>query len=87
MELSGKTVLIVGFGRIGTRTAKRCLGFDMQVLIYDPYVEAGDDRRRRLRAKVTDLDAALPRGRFRLASIARRTRRRWACSTRRGSRG
>src|SRR5580692_5547811 len=27
MELSGKTVLIVGFGRIGTRQARRCMGF------------------------------------------------------------
>ncbi|HET7881718.1 MAG TPA: NAD(P)-dependent oxidoreductase, partial [Acetobacteraceae bacterium] len=33
MELSGKTVLIVGFGRIGTRLARRCLGFDMVVLV------------------------------------------------------
>lgn len=63
MELSGKTVLIVGFGRIGTRSARRCLGFDMQVLIYDPYVPAekitaaGCER-------VTDLDAALPRADF-----------------------
>src|SRR5579872_2663258 len=63
MELSGKTVLIVGFGRIGTRSARRCLGFDMQVLIYDPYVSAekitgaGCER-------VTDLDVALPRADF-----------------------
>ena len=42
MELSGKTVLIVGFGRIGTRSARRCQGFDMNVLIYDPYVAGGD---------------------------------------------
>src|SRR6202012_4722817 len=41
IELSGKTVLIVGFGRIGTRSARRCLGFDMTVLVYDPYVDAG----------------------------------------------
>lgn len=60
MELSGKTALIVGFGRIGTRSARRCQGFDMNVLIYDPYVpaekitDAGCER-------VTDLDAALPR--------------------------
>ncbi|MGE0224847.1 MAG: hydroxyacid dehydrogenase [Acetobacteraceae bacterium] len=39
MELAGKTVLIVGFGRIGTRSARRCLAFDMNVLIYDPYVD------------------------------------------------
>src|SRR6201991_1957252 len=36
-DLFGKTVLIVGFGRIGTRTAKRCLAMEMNVLIYDPY--------------------------------------------------
>ena len=63
MELSGKTVLIVGFGRIGTRSARRCQGFDMNVLIYDPYVPvakitgAGCEH-------VTDLDAALPRADF-----------------------
>ncbi len=63
MELAGKTVLIVGFGRIGTRSARRCLGFDMNVLIYDPYAPAekiaaaGCER-------VTDLDAALPRADF-----------------------
>jgi D-3-phosphoglycerate dehydrogenase / 2-oxoglutarate reductase len=63
MELSGKTVLIVGFGRIGTRSARRCQGFDMNVLIYDPYVPAekiaaaGCER-------VADLDAALPRADF-----------------------
>src|ERR1700752_1336549 len=34
-DLFGKTVLIVGFGRIGTRTAKRCLAMEMNVLIYD----------------------------------------------------
>ncbi len=39
MEISGKTVVVVGFGRIGTRTARRCNGFDMNVLIYDPYVD------------------------------------------------
>ena len=63
IELAGKTVLIVGFGRIGTRSARRCLGFDMNVLIYDPYAPAekitaaGCER-------VTDLDAALPRADF-----------------------
>ena len=59
MELSGKTVLIVGFGRIGTRSAKRCAGFDMTVLIYDPYVEAETIRAAGCEP-VSDLDAALP---------------------------
>jgi D-3-phosphoglycerate dehydrogenase / 2-oxoglutarate reductase len=59
MELSGKTVLIVGFGRIGTRQAKRCNGFDMNVLIFDPYVDASVIRAAGCE-KVADLDAVLP---------------------------
>ena len=63
MELSGKTILIVGFGRIGSRAAPRCLGFDMQVLVYDPYVDAAVIGGAGCR-KVTDLDAALPTADF-----------------------
>ena len=56
-------MLIVGFGRIGTRTAKRCLAFDMTVLVYDPY----QDRGRIIAAgcePVGDLDAAVTRADF-----------------------
>jgi D-3-phosphoglycerate dehydrogenase len=49
-DLFGKTVLIVGFGRIGTRTAKRCLAMEMNVLVYDPYKSAAEIRAARLRA-------------------------------------
>jgi D-3-phosphoglycerate dehydrogenase / 2-oxoglutarate reductase len=63
MELAGKTVLIVGFGRIGTRSARRCLGFEMNVLIYDPYVETGKIGAAGCEP-VSDLDAALPRADF-----------------------
>ncbi len=38
-ELSGKKILIIGFGRIGKKLIKRCLGFEMKVYVYDPYVE------------------------------------------------
>ena len=44
MELSGKTILIVGFGRIGTRTARRCAAFDMTVVIHDPYIKQDNIR-------------------------------------------
>ena len=42
--LAGKTVGIVGLGRIGKAVAKRCLAFDMKVVGYDPFVAgaAGD---------------------------------------------
>ena len=63
VDLYGKTVLIVGFGRIGTRSAKRCQAMEMNVLVYDPYVaantiKAGDCE------PVTDLDTALSRADF-----------------------
>ena len=38
-QLLNKKVLIVGFGRIGRRLIKRCLGFEMQVYAYDPFVD------------------------------------------------
>ena len=38
-ELLNKNILIAGFGRIGKKLIKKCLGFDMNVLVYDPYVE------------------------------------------------
>ncbi len=62
-DLYGKTVLIVGFGRIGTRTAKRCLAMEMQVLVYDPYKPAADITAAGCEP-VDDLDAALPRADF-----------------------
>ncbi|MDE2378893.1 hydroxyacid dehydrogenase [Bradyrhizobium sp.] len=62
-DLYGKTVLIVGFGRIGTRTAKRCLAMEMDVLVHDPYKAAADVRGAGCEP-VSDLDAALPRADF-----------------------
>jgi D-3-phosphoglycerate dehydrogenase / 2-oxoglutarate reductase len=62
-DLFGKTVLIIGFGRIGTRTAKRCLAMEMNVLIYDPYKAAAEIKAAGCEA-VPDLDAALARADF-----------------------
>jgi D-3-phosphoglycerate dehydrogenase len=62
-DLFGKTVLIIGFGRIGTRTAKRCLAMEMTVLVYDPYKPAADIEAAGCEP-VGDLDAALPRADF-----------------------
>ena len=38
-ELMGKDILIAGFGRIGKSLIKKCLGFDMKVSVYDPFLE------------------------------------------------
>ncbi len=39
-ELAGKTLMLLGFGRIGREVAKRAQAFAMEVLIYDPFVSA-----------------------------------------------
>ena len=38
-ELKNKKILIIGFGRIGKKLIKRCLGFEMKVYAYDPFVD------------------------------------------------
>ncbi|MFZ5782544.1 MAG: hydroxyacid dehydrogenase [Pseudomonadota bacterium] len=43
-ELGGRTVLILGFGRIGTRVARLCKAFGMRVMVHDPYVPKGTIR-------------------------------------------
>jgi D-3-phosphoglycerate dehydrogenase len=40
IELAGKTLGVLGFGRIGQQVARRALGLGMRVVAYDPYVTA-----------------------------------------------
>ena len=40
VELWNKNILIAGFGRIGKAFIKRCLGFEMNVFVYDPFVSS-----------------------------------------------
>jgi len=60
VDLAERTLLVIGFGRIGTRTAKRCAAMDMPVLVYDPYVPAATIKAAGYEP-VTDLDAAVAR--------------------------
>ena len=39
-ELWNKTLGLIGYGRIGRGVAKRALGFDMNVQVYDPYIQS-----------------------------------------------
>jgi D-3-phosphoglycerate dehydrogenase / 2-oxoglutarate reductase len=58
-ELAGRTILVVGYGRIGTRVARFCTAFGMRVMVCDPVFPvpriAADDH-----IPLTDLAAALP---------------------------
>ncbi len=38
-ELYGKTLGVVGFGRIGFLTARRAAAFGMEIVVYDPYLD------------------------------------------------
>jgi D-3-phosphoglycerate dehydrogenase / 2-oxoglutarate reductase len=40
IELSGKTIGLIGLGAIGTRFAKICAAMEMKVIAYDPYCAA-----------------------------------------------
>ena len=56
-ELSGKTLGLIGLGRVGAEVARRALGLDMRVLVYDPYVP--DEHARRSGLDPVDLDPLL----------------------------
>jgi D-3-phosphoglycerate dehydrogenase / 2-oxoglutarate reductase len=53
-ELYGKTLGVIGFGRIGQLVARRALAFDMEVLAFDKFVSA--ERFRELGVEGVDID-------------------------------
>ena len=57
VELEGKTLGLVGMGRIGSLVAQRALAFGMRVLAYDPYITA--EQARAAGAELRDLDSLL----------------------------
>jgi D-3-phosphoglycerate dehydrogenase len=59
VELDGKTMGIVGFGRIGQRVAERAKGFGMKVIAYDPFLDAATARR--LEVEPAELDDLVAR--------------------------
>lgn len=61
-ELYEKTVGIVGLGRIGVLVAQRLAAFGMQVIAYDPYVQAG--RAAQMGVRLVDLDTLLTEADF-----------------------
>ncbi len=62
VELSDKTLGIIGLGRIGKLVAQRAMAFGMRLVAYDPFV--GSDRARRLNVELLDLDELVSRSDF-----------------------
>ena len=60
-ELAGKTLGLVGYGEVGRRVARRALGFDMRVLVYDPYISREQETEQ---IGFTDLEALLRQSDF-----------------------
>ncbi len=62
VEVTGKTLGIIGCGNIGSIVADRAIGLKMKVLAHDPYLT--DDRARELGVTKVDLDTLLARADF-----------------------
>ena len=62
VEVTGKTLGIIGCGNIGSIVADRAIGLKMKVLAYDPYLT--EDRARELGVSKVDLDTLLARSDF-----------------------
>lgn len=57
VELQGKTLGVIGFGRIGQRVADRARGFEMKIVAFDPFLDAAAARR--LQVDLLPLDELL----------------------------
>ncbi len=61
-EVYGKTLGVIGLGRIGTQVVKRSQAFGMKVFVYDPFLSV--EKAKKLDVEIADLD-----GIFRRADI------------------
>jgi D-3-phosphoglycerate dehydrogenase len=59
VDLEGKTLGIIGLGRIGRKMVRRAAGFDMQVVAYDPYVDVESVEADGCRVRLLSLDELL----------------------------
>jgi D-3-phosphoglycerate dehydrogenase len=62
VELRGKTLGVIGLGKVGSEVATRAVAFEMNVLAFDPYV--AEDRARAMRVEMVDMDRLLSESDF-----------------------
>lgn len=61
-ELNGKTLGVLGLGRIGAEVAKRAMAFQMEVLAYDPYLT--ESRAKTLGVRQASLDEVIEQAEY-----------------------
>lgn len=64
VEILGKTLGLVGLGRIGASTAAKARALGMDIVAYDPFVDAESLKAMELRARMTTLDEVLSQSDF-----------------------
>ena len=69
VELTEKTLGIIGLGRIGKLVAQRSLAFGMRLIAYDPFVAA--ERARQLSVELVDLDTLMAQSDFITVHVAK----------------
>ena len=62
VELKGKTLGVVGMGRIGSNVAERAIAFGMNIIAYDPYIN--EERANNLGVKIGSLDDVIEKADF-----------------------
>lgn len=62
VSLVGKTLAVMGFGKVGSEVARRAKGLGMHVIAHDPYAPA--DRARALGVDLVSFDEAVSRADF-----------------------
>ena len=61
-ELNGKTLGVIGLGRVGQEVSKRLSSFGMDIVAYDPYI--AQERAEQLGADLVDFETCLDRADF-----------------------
>lgn len=54
IELYGKTMGIIGLGKIGYEVAKRAVAFGMNIIVYDPY--CSEEKAKKIKAEIIEFD-------------------------------
>jgi len=62
VEICGKTLGILGFGRIGSAVAEKALALGMKVIVYDPFIR--EEKPKEMGAELLDLDEVFARSDF-----------------------